>query len=707
MTDSTFSANSEIIKRIQLTSMAKRYAEFSRDYDCRAEAKAYDARIKKFAQSAHSVSWADDVLSYLQIPVPAEVLKYVTQSDEAKALQTAAKTFLSDKAKSDEDERARVAAKWDADITALLSRTITIEWCRSVEGAYALFSELDKRVKLLCKQATPLEAVYKDIAYIRKALNFDKSVIELCGAKTAGEDFWNAVDKLKKEYDGFEPATVKYCRESGKLKSAVAVVAEQRKAVADALDGEYQDVRPSAGGAVDADICSVFISEWEQSPVSARKLCKLATEKNITALKALCDAEVKRIKQERSDADAADKWDKDIIALCGFALPKGVSADRDNEDFRLKVDKMKADFDKAPAKIKALCKNAGELERTVKEVYNARKKLADLLDAEYNGLEWEYQRSKTHTMDDVNKRRAFIVKREKNPLTVRKLCEYATDKNIAALKTLCDVEAKRITQEQADALVADKWDKDIIGLCGFALSKGVSADRDNEDFRLKVDKLKADFDKAPAKIKALCKHAAELERTVREVYDARKRSAVALDSEFKRVRVSPSTRALVSDGRNYIINWNTVPKSVKALCLLVSDKEIANLSKFYNSEEKRLNEEDRLRAIRLAEEKERERKRKEIEERERKKRELDNDINDSYAKAKRGDVNAMFKLANYYFTGTGVTKSYTDAFEWYEKAAKKGHSGAMEKLGDCYYYGYGVEKSYSKAEKCYKKASKG
>ena len=89
-----------------------------------------------------------------------------------------------------------------------------------------------------------------------------------------------------------------------------------------------------------------------------------------------------------------------------------------------------------------------------------------------------------------------------------------------------------------------------------------------------------------------------------------------------------------------------------------------------------------------------------------KKIELDGRIDVCYELAMKGDVNAMDELGEYYYTGNGVTRSYTDAVEWFEKAAKKGNAHAIERLGDCYYNGHGVKQSYAKAEKLYKQASK-
>ncbi|MBR7117380.1 MAG: sel1 repeat family protein [Clostridia bacterium] len=85
---------------------------------------------------------------------------------------------------------------------------------------------------------------------------------------------------------------------------------------------------------------------------------------------------------------------------------------------------------------------------------------------------------------------------------------------------------------------------------------------------------------------------------------------------------------------------------------------------------------------------------------------LDKSIDACFALAQKGDPQAMFELGEYYYTGKGVTRSYTDAYAWFEKAAKKGNVRAIERLGDCYMNGHGVKQNYAKAEKYYNQAAK-
>ena len=100
------------------------------------------------------------------------------------------------------------------------------------------------------------------------------------------------------------------------------------------------------------------------------------------------------------------------------------------------------------------------------------------------------------------------------------------------------------------------------------------------------------------------------------------------------------------------------------------------------------------------------RKKAEEEKRRKEKEELDRRIDAYYAKALQGDAYAQYCIGWYYFTGVGVTKSYEEAFSWFEKSAKGGCAEGMEKLGDCYYEGKGVSRNFSLANKWYTKAAK-
>lgn len=76
-------------------------------------------------------------------------------------------------------------------------------------------------------------------------------------------------------------------------------------------------------------------------------------------------------------------------------------------------------------------------------------------------------------------------------------------------------------------------------------------------------------------------------------------------------------------------------------------------------------------------------------------------------KAVKGDAEAQFKLACYYFWGkAGIPKDQSQAVYWFRKAAEQGHNIAQFNLGSCYKNGDGVIKDQSQAVYWYHEAAK-
>lgn len=73
--------------------------------------------------------------------------------------------------------------------------------------------------------------------------------------------------------------------------------------------------------------------------------------------------------------------------------------------------------------------------------------------------------------------------------------------------------------------------------------------------------------------------------------------------------------------------------------------------------------------------------------------------------AETGNAAAQCELATCYFTGNGVKKDFTEAFEWYQVAAQQGSAEGMGALGICYENGSGVEQSDERAATWYRKAA--
>ena len=81
------------------------------------------------------------------------------------------------------------------------------------------------------------------------------------------------------------------------------------------------------------------------------------------------------------------------------------------------------------------------------------------------------------------------------------------------------------------------------------------------------------------------------------------------------------------------------------------------------------------------------------------------DIDQLKSQASGGDAQAQYELGVCYENGTGVAKDYSEAAEWYRKAAAQGECAAQSGLGALYYEGLGVEQSYTEAAKLFRAAA--
>jgi TPR repeat protein len=70
-----------------------------------------------------------------------------------------------------------------------------------------------------------------------------------------------------------------------------------------------------------------------------------------------------------------------------------------------------------------------------------------------------------------------------------------------------------------------------------------------------------------------------------------------------------------------------------------------------------------------------------------------------------GDPGQQFTLGEQYYYGRGVAQDYTQAMEWYRKAAEQGHAAAQNKLGVMLATGRGVAKNEAQAVEWYRKAA--
>lgn len=73
--------------------------------------------------------------------------------------------------------------------------------------------------------------------------------------------------------------------------------------------------------------------------------------------------------------------------------------------------------------------------------------------------------------------------------------------------------------------------------------------------------------------------------------------------------------------------------------------------------------------------------------------------------ANEGNVEAEYVVGMCYYSGEGVTQSYTEAVKWYHMAAVHGNVNAQYDLACCYHTGEGVSQSHTEAVRWFRKAA--
>ena len=59
----------------------------------------------------------------------------------------------------------------------------------------------------------------------------------------------------------------------------------------------------------------------------------------------------------------------------------------------------------------------------------------------------------------------------------------------------------------------------------------------------------------------------------------------------------------------------------------------------------------------------------------------ENHLGELHSQAKRGSVDAQYKLAEHYFKGEDIPQNYKKAKSWFKKSAQQGHLLAQSRLG--------------------------
>ncbi len=72
--------------------------------------------------------------------------------------------------------------------------------------------------------------------------------------------------------------------------------------------------------------------------------------------------------------------------------------------------------------------------------------------------------------------------------------------------------------------------------------------------------------------------------------------------------------------------------------------------------------------------------------------------------AEQGNIDAMKKIADFYYAGRGIAPSYEKAFQWYSSALENGNTEVYEALGSMYIDGKGCERDVDLGIECYRRA---
>jgi len=81
------------------------------------------------------------------------------------------------------------------------------------------------------------------------------------------------------------------------------------------------------------------------------------------------------------------------------------------------------------------------------------------------------------------------------------------------------------------------------------------------------------------------------------------------------------------------------------------------------------------------------------------------DIQQTTAKADRGNKVAQYDLGNCYYNGIGVEMDAPRAVSWFTKAAEQGYAPAQYAMSERYRYGRGVEQNDQKSFEWMKRAA--
>lgn len=720
----------EQLNNAGLAELSENYKIYSYNYDCRCRAKEFDDKVAGLAKAVNSSSaWAEEVLAFSrEYADKGDILRFATKQDVLQKLCSDSTRLLSEIATRLENQRTESALAWDRKIAALLQEEHTLAWCNRVSDLYLNYKTVEEVIRRKCKQDGAIGQTYEKLEILRKAAALDEAVLSLT-KQPFTEELCERIDKVANDYDGSPSDVRKECAKNSVLNDLKGQSVKFRTTAAENIDKDFKRISSLPRGRRNLEQGRSFTAEWEKQPEAFIRYCKIATRAAVSSFVSFLDSEENYLHYEERIVELETVKVRDIIwcdrvdGLWEIAEREKLSACRNFET--LKKFKETADYTRLEIECRdyiaalsggvdsetvfALDEGIGEHTYALHKVIPDFDRLwsACVLVAEYdiqNGVLIRYKRNGNEANipesvreigDEAFKDRVML-KKANLPAGLKKIGRLAFCNCYALESVALPYGLEEIGDNAFDGCGAlNQMELPVtvrtLGIYAFfncRLLKSVTLSRQIEKigdgtFRgcsglqsvLGGDKVKEIGDMAFADCVSLKEVVFPcIERAVTQDGDPDKLIIAKSHDEAERIRAE--LRKVIEEAKR------------KA-------REEAERLKY----EKR--EAERRRREALEQEKLRQ-----IEEEKRRRAALDKRIDECYRLAERGYSDAQYELAEYYYNGNGVTRSYEDAFIWFEKAAKKGNKSAMERLGDCYYHGFGVAQSYAKAEKWYNKAAK-
>lgn len=264
-------------KRLQkatLAQMARCYRDYSLDWDARKECSDFEAKIESVQNDAKSETWAAKIFWLRDVKLTPLAAKYFRRKAQLEALIKAAEDYC--------QQRASVL---DRKIQDFLDEDHDLDWCKRLPTVYQTVAKFSGDVRSRCKNLDRLQELYDQREDIRLANMFDNAVMRL-GELEVGQRLAEA-KKLETRYLAFSGTAKALCKQVGQLRSIILecsgkiaqhrdLCRRQAKQLDDtfaAFPAKMSDEQIRQGWA--------FIQTYSETPEEVKSFCELVTQQTI------------------------------------------------------------------------------------------------------------------------------------------------------------------------------------------------------------------------------------------------------------------------------------------------------------------------------------------------------------------------------------------------------------------------------------------